>query len=442
MPLFMLFLLILLNAFFSASEMALISVNDNRIRQAAENGDKKAKKVQKLLSEPSAFLATIQIGVTLAGFLASALAAAEYAQRLSDYIVSLGWNNPPLVHALSVTLITLLLSYVSLVLGELVPKRLAMQHSQKFSYFAAPILIVLGKIALPFVKLLTFSTNIFVRLFGGNPNASEEEVTEEEIRMMVDVGQERGAIEDIERDLINNIFDFNDKKISDIMTHRTDIVGLPVDATLEETMQVINTERFSRIPVFEDSLDNIVGILHIKDMFEYLMPEAPEFNISAVMRKPFFVPESRDPHELLNDLRKTKNYIGVVIDEYGGTAGIITIEDLLEEIVGNIFDEYDDDEHEYDIIDENTYNFDGTIDIEEFMEITGASLELDEEIETLGGFIISHLGRIPDDGEQPEITTDGYKFKVQDVEEKRIMRVMVTRIPIASEQEDKEGKVE
>ncbi|MDF2986462.1 MAG: hypothetical protein K0R50_1972, partial [Eubacterium sp.] len=266
-----LLVLILLNAFFAASEIALISLNDNKIRLQAEEGDKKAKLLMNLLSEPSRFLATIQIGITLAGFLASAFASETFAEPLVKYLLEIGVPIPETwLKTAAMFVITIILSYFTLVLGELVPKRLAMKKAEPIARFVAKPLHLLSLVTSPFVKFLTVSTNFCVRLFGVDPNAEDEQVTEEEIRMMVDVGEEKGTIHETEKEMINNIFEFNNKTVSDIMTHRTEVGALPIDASLEEVTTFVNTEKYSRIPVYEDSIDNIVGVMHSKYLIQFL----------------------------------------------------------------------------------------------------------------------------------------------------------------------------
>ncbi|NLT95034.1 MAG: HlyC/CorC family transporter [Clostridia bacterium] len=430
--LLVLVVLILLNAFFAASEIAMISLNDNKLRVAAEEGDRKAQLIQKLLKEPSRFLATIQIGITLAGFLASAIASEAFADRLVKIILDRGMNVSALVlKPIIVVAITLILSYFTLVLGELVPKRLAMQNPEAMSKLAVKPLTYLAYITAPFVTFLTLSTNFFIKILGGDPNAvNETNVSEEEIRLMVDVGEEKGTIQEIEKEVINNIFDFDEKTASDIMTHRTEIVSVPIDLDLESIINIISEEEFSRIPVYENSIDNIVGILHVKDLVKLINKGSlkEEFNLKEILRRPLFVPEARRASDLFKDLQETKVHMAVVIDEYGGTAGIVTVEDLLEEIVGNIFDEYDyEEELEYEKIDENTFLFDGTISLDDVEKIINVKLPT-EEYDTLSGYLIGQLGKFPVEGEQPVVELDDITFKVEEVDEKRISRVKACRV--------------
>lgn len=421
-----LFLLVLLNAFFAASEMALISLNDTKIKVMAEDGNKKAKQLVKLLGEPSRFLATIQIGITLAGFLASAFAAESFADPIVTVLKE--YNLPISDGVLKVTtlvVITLILSYFTLVLGELVPKRIAMKKSEGIAFFAVGILSVLSKITAPIVKLLTVSTNFFVRLAGIDPNSDDDDVTEEEIRMMVDVGEERGAINEREKTMINNIFEFNNKTVSDIMTHRVDLFSIAVTIELEELISYIKDEKYTRIPVYEGTVDNIIGILHVKDLIFLINEESTEdFKVMDKIRKPYYVSTGKKIDELFVDLQKAKTHIAVVIDEYGGTAGIVTMEDLIEEIVGNIFDEFDEEEIEFKKIDDQTYEISGMISLDDLEELLDTDLPIDD-YDTLSGFLIGLIGNIPTMEDVQEIGYRHLKFKILDVSEKRIEKAIV-----------------
>lgn len=420
--LLLLMLLVALNAFFAATEIALISLNDNKIRYMAEEGNKKASLLIKILGEPSKFLATIQIGITLAGFLASAFAADTFAGPLVELIKK---TNLPISETVlknvSVILITIILSYFTLVFGELVPKRLAMKKAESISFFVVTPLRALSTITSPFVKLLTVSTNFIVRLFGIDPAAEEEMVTEEEIRMLVDVGEEKGAIDESEKEMINNIFEFDNKVVSDIMTHRTEIVGIPTSASIKDIIEIVKSAKFTRYPVYEDNIDDIIGILNIKDLIQ-LTEDRNQFDLNQIIRQPYYVPASKKADELFRELQSTKTHMAVVIDEYGGTAGIVTIEDLLEEIVGNIFDEYDEEEKEFEKLDENTFIISGVTSLDRVTEVLDVDLPVDD-YDTLSGFIIGQLGRIPEEGETPEVEFEEIVFKVEKVEEKRIARV-------------------
>ncbi|CAH0345375.1 hemolysin family protein [Bacillus sp. CECT 9360] len=421
--------LIILNAFFAASEIALISLNDNKIRLMAEGGHKKAKMLQNLLSEPSRFLATIQIGITLAGFLASAFAAGSFSGRLAEVLLELGVPlSESLLETISVVVITLVLSYFTLVVGELVPKRLALQKSEAIAFFAVTPLTILSKVSAPFVKLLTLSTNLIVRLFGVDPNAEDENVTEEEIRMMVDVGKEKGTIQEAEKVMINNIFEFDNKTVSDIMTHRTSIVAIPISFSLKETVQVANVEKYTRFPVYEENIDHIIGILHSKDLIQFVEnSDDGQFNLRDMIREPFYVLESQKIDHLFKEMQKNNVHMAIAIDEYGGTDGIVTIEDLIEEIVGNIFDEYDElviDDEEIRVLDENTYLIGGRTNLYEVEDLLKIELP-NQDYDTLSGFVIGQLGYIPNPDERPAVEYEDIVFTVEEMDDRRIIKVKV-----------------
>lgn len=419
-------ILIALNAFFAASEMALISLNDNKVKMMADDGDKKAKQLLKLLGEPSRFLATIQIGITLAGFLASAFAAESFADPLVSAIKRFNFNvSDDILKIITVMVITVLLAYFTLVLGELVPKRVAMKKSEGIAFFVVAPLMILSKITSPFVKLLTASTNFFVRLFGIDPNDVDDDVTEEEIRMLIDVGEEKGAIHESEKIMINNIFEFNNKIAADIMTHRMEIVSISASTKLIELVNLIEMEKYTRIPVYEESMDNIIGILHVKDLIPLINKESQEdFDLKDYIRKPIFVQESKKIDQLFIELQMAKTHIAFVIDEYGGIAGIVTLEDLVEEIVGNIFDEYDEEELEIKRLDDNTYEVSGMMSLDELEKPLGVELPLDE-YETFSGFVIGLIGRIPLKEEKIEIDYKNLRIEILDVTEKRIEKILV-----------------
>lgn len=429
LKLFLLVVLIFMNAFFAASEIALISLNDSKMKKLAEEGNKRAKQIVKLTGEPSKFLATIQVGVTVAGLLASAVAAESFSDPLTNWIMSLSptlAQMQDVVAGVVLVLLTLILSYFTLVFGELVPKRLAMQKAEALAMKVIGILIVVERCSRFFITFLTKSTNFFVKLFGGDPNATEDEVTEEEIRMMVDLGEEKGTIEVAEKEMIENVFDFNNTDISEAMTPRTDITAISKDTPLKEIIATIEREKFTRFPIYEGDVDNIVGFIHVKDMLSYMSnPENKKFSIDDVIRQVYYVPESKKTDETFRELQKNKMYMAVVIDEYGGTAGIVTMEDLIEEIVGNVFDEYDaEEENEFEKIDETTQMVEGTVSLLDVAKKFDKALPYDD-YDTLAGFIMGHLGIVPEEDEKPEFEFNGLLFKVEEVEEKRITKVKI-----------------
>lgn len=436
-----LFALIFVNAFFSMSEMAIVTLNDNKIDKMASEGNKKAKQIQKLTENTSSFLSTIQIGVTLAGFLTSATAAQSFAEMLANAIGKTAVVNVipvGVISGFSTVVITLVMSYFSLVLGELVPKKIAMNKPEKMAFMAAPILVFVAKITRPVVKFLALSTNGVLRLMGIDPHADEEVVTEEEIRMMVDVGGEKGVIEDTQIEMINNIFEFDDIDVADIMTHRTDMVCIDDDEPLSEAVRLSIENGFSRIPVFEEDPDDIVGVVYIKDFLKYVGTKLPEtMTVKDMMRPAYYVPETKRCGELFTEMTEKRVQMAVVIDEYGGTAGIVTLEDLLESIVGNIQDEYDQEDEEISIINDTVFEVDGITDIEEVEEHTGKTFP-EGDYDTIGGYIISVLGFLPEDGQMNEVIFENIKFTVLNVEERRIGKVKVEILPAEEKEEIEE----
>lgn len=438
-----LFALIFVNAFFSMSEMAIVTLNDNKIDKMAADGNKKAKQIKKLTESTSSFLSTIQIGVTLAGFLTSATAAQSFAGMLANAIAKTPIVNViPLgiINGFSTVVITLVMSYFSLVLGELVPKKIAMNKPEKMAFMAAPILTFVAKVTKPIVKFLALSTNGVLRLIGIDPHADEEVVTEEEIRMMVDVGGEKGVIEDTQIEMINNIFEFDDIDVADIMTHRTDMVCIDDDEPLSEAVKLSIENGFSRIPVFEEDPDDIVGIVYIKDFLKYVGTNLPKTKtVKDMMRPAYYVPETKRCGELFTEMTEKRVQMAVVVDEYGGTAGIVTLEDLLESIVGNIQDEYDQEDEEISIINDTTFEVDGITNIEEVEEHIGKTFP-EGDYDTIGGYIISVLGFLPQDGEMNEVTFENVKFTVLNVEERRIGKVKVEILPVEEKEEVEERR--
>ena len=426
-------ILILINAFFAATEIAFISLNDAKIEKQAKEGNKKAKQIKKMLREPSKFLATIQIGITLAGFLSSAFAADAFADDLAPMLQNLiplgltAWRN------ISIILITIILSYFSLIFGELVPKRLAMRNSEKIAFGTIGIIRTISIITAPFVKLLTASTNGVSKLFGIS-GTDEETVTEEEIRMKVDVGEEKGSIKEEERELINNVFEFNDKVVSEIMIHRKDIYAIDINSDIDNILKELDEYKYSRIPVYEENIDNIVGMLFIKDLLANVNKKE-KVKIAKIIREPYFVSENKPIDELFRDLQKNKHQLAIVLDEYGGTAGLVTMEDIIEELVGNIFDEYDEEEKEFEKIDDNTFLISGSVSIHDLRKILGVEIP-EGEYDTLSGYLIELLGRIPSDDEKPVIETKRVTYKIEDYEEKRILWVKACRNNVEEDNDD------
>ena len=415
-------ILILLNAYFAASEIAFISLNDAKIEKMAKDGNKKAKQIQSMLESPSKFLATIQIGITLAGFLSSAFASDAFAEKLApmlfDIMPFLSLN---IWKSISIIIITIILSFFTLVFGELVPKRLAMKHYEKISFATIGVIKTISTITLPFVKLLTFVTNAISKIFGVGEN-DEEEVTEEEIKMMVDQGKEKGTIKEEEKELIDNVFEFNDITVSEIMRHRKDIFAVDINISNEELAQELEEAqyRYSRIPVYDETIDEIKGILYVKDVLKNIKNK--NVKVKDLVKDAYFVSQNRLINEVFKELQKNKMQIAIILDEYGGTAGIITMEDILEELVGDIYDEYDNEEKEFEQIDENTYILTGSMPIYDVNKILDAKIP-EGDYDTISGYLQEELGRIPEDEEKPIIETKTVTYKIEQYEDKRIIKI-------------------
>lgn len=430
-------ILILLNAFFAASEIAFISLNDTKIEKQAKEGNRKAIQIEKMLNTPSKFLATIQIGITLAGFLSSAFASDTFAEKLAPVL----YNWMPFItlgvwKSISIIIITIILSFFTLVLGELVPKRLAMKHYEKIAFKTIGIIRVISVIASPFVKFLTFATNSISKLFGVGEN-EEETVTEEEIKMMVDEGEEKGTIEEDEKELINNVFEFNDITVSEVMTHRKDIFALDINISNEELLQELSKEeyRYSRIPVYDETIDEIKGILYVKDVLKNINKKT--FKVKNVVKDAYFVSQNRLINEVFKELQKNKVQIAIIVDEYGGTAGLITMEDIIEELVGDIYDEYDKEEKEFEEIDSNTFLLAGNMTIYDVNKLLDANIP-EGDYDTLSGFLQEELGRIPGDKEKPIIETEKVTYKIEKYKDKRILKVKACKNNIAEDKQNQE----
>ena len=377
--------LIFLNAVFASAEIAVISANDARLSKLEEEGNKNAAKLKRLTDQPAKFLATIQVAITLSGFLASAFAAENFSDKLVDWVIGMGYTAVPAstLNSIAVVLITLILSYFTLIFGELVPKRIAMKKADKLALAMAPMITVVSKVFAPIVWLLTASTNGILRLIGIDPNAEEDDVSEEEIRLMVDEGGQKGIIDVEEQEMINNVFEFDDLTVDEFATHRTDISLLWLDESVEEWANTIHESRHTKYPVCDETVDKIIGILDVKDFFR-LMDEPKERIIKDAVKPAYFVPESVHADVLFRQMKNTHNYFAVVLDEYGGMTGIVTMNDLLEQIVGDLDEEPTPEEEEPDIekIDSKTWKIQGGAELDEVADTLKIQLPI-EEYDTL-----------------------------------------------------------
>lgn len=421
-----LIVLILLNAYFAATEIAFISLNKTKIEKQANEGNKKARKIEKMLEKPSEFLATIQIGITLAGFLSSAFASDAFANILAPSLNKIfPMLSIQILKGISIVLITIILSFFTLVFGELVPKRLAMKYYEKISFSSINAIKFLSVITAPFVKVLSYTTNAISKIFGID-EAEKEIVTEEELKMLIDESEENGAIKQEEKEMIHNIFEFNDITVYEVMTHRTDVYAIEINSDINDIIKDLDDYKYSRIPVYEETIDNIKGILFVKDLLKYLHAKKT-VKIKNIIREAYFVSENKPINELFKNLQKSKMQMAIVVDEYGGTAGIVTMEDLLEEIVGNIFDEYDEIENDYTKIDDNTFLINGNVSINNLKKILQTDIP-EGEYETLSGYLINILGRLPKERENTIIETKQVNYKIEKCEDKRIVLVKACKI--------------
>ncbi|WP_423190487.1 hemolysin family protein [Alkalibacterium sp. f15] len=425
-----LIVLILVNGFFAASELAFVNLNDNKVKRMADKGDKKAQKLHQLISRPSLFLSTIQIGITLVGFLSSAFAADFFAEPMARALYDMGVPlSLNVLVTISIVMTTLVLSYFTLIFGELIPKQLALQKAETIANIAVGPVSLLAKISAPIVRFLSFSIKLIFKIFGADPNAESEEATEEDIRLLVDLGRERGTIHPVEKAMIENIFEFNDTTASAILTHRTDMVALSVDSKLYEIIGIINKYKFTRFPVYEEHIDNIVGILHVKDLFRYInLDKDIPFKLKDVMRAPRFVQESQTIDKIFAEMSKEHTHLAVVLGEFGGTQGIITIEDIIEEILGEITSESKkpkSDDNEIAQLSDHQYRVIGTCRLRD-LERTFNVVFPTGEYNTVRGFLINELGHIPSEGEKAETRYKHLTFEVEDINENRIESVLIT----------------
>lgn len=419
----LLFLLILTiaNAFFAGAEMATVSVNKNKIKIFAEDGNKNALLLQELLKEPTRFLSTIQVAITLSGFLASASAATSFSYPLSVIMTKLGI---PYGETIAIVLVTIILSFFTLVFGELVPKRIALQKAETISLFTVKPILFISKLTSPFIKFLSLSTNFILQILGMKAENLEENISKEEIKSMIEAGQANGVFNETEKEMINSIFEFDDILASEIMIPRTDVYSIKIDVPINEYLDELLATKHSRIPVYEEDIDNIIGILYIKDLILEARNKGFEnINIRSILHKPYLVPESKNIDTLFKEMQKSKKYIAILIDEYGGFSGIVTMEDLVEEVMGNIDDEYDDSEPKLEKIDNHTYLIDGLYSIDNLIENLDINI-ISKNHNTISGYLINLLGEIPDDTFlNKEIKVNNIIFKIKNIKENRIDKI-------------------
>ena len=422
--LLLLIFLTLVNAFFASAEMAAVSVNKNKIKILAENeGNKKAELILKLLEEPTKFLSTIQVAITLSGFLASASAATSFSKPLGKLLAQWGIGYP-YNENISLVFVTIILSYFTLVFGELVPKRIALQKAEFISLFSVKIILTVSKITSPFIKLLSLSTNFVLHLLGMKDEKLEENISKEEIKSMIEAGQANGVFNETEKEMINSIFEFDDITAGETMIARTDVYMVNIDIPVSEYIDELLSKKYARVPVYQKTTDNIIGILHMKDVvIEARKNGFENVDIKGILHKPYLAPESKKIDELFKDMQKNKKSMAIIIDEYGGFAGIITMEDLVEEVMGEIEDEHDISSPQITKIDKFTYMVNGLISLDELNEKFGIDIE-SKGYNTLSGYITSIIGAVPNKTyEGKELDTDKLRLKIEKTKENRVEKV-------------------
>lgn len=428
------FTLIIVNAVFACAEIAVISMNDTRMAKLAAAGDKSAMRLVKLTSQPARFLSTIQVGITFAGFLGSAFAADNFSERLVRWLVQSGVQIPErTLDTIAVIVITLILSYFTLVLGELVPKRIAMRKAEKLALSISGFIYFISRVFAPLVWFLTVSTNILLRLFGIDPHAADEAVTEEEIRMMVDEGSEKGTIDMEEKVMIQNVFEFDDKTAREVMTHRTEVSLLWLDESVEQWEKTIIESRHNIYPICDETTDDIIGVLSSKEYFR-IKDKTRENILKTAVKPAYFVPESVRADILFRNMKKSRQHFSIVLDEFGGMNGIVTMNDLLEELVGDLEDDETVPEEPVPIerVDSQTWKIRGIAPLGDVVEQLGIVLP-EDDYDTFGGFVFGRLGYIPDDGSTPELEEFGLHIKITEIKEHQLEKAIVCLLQQSSE---------
>lgn len=430
---------IALNAVFASAEIAVISMNDSKLAKLAAEGNKRAIRLARLTSQPSRFLSTIQVAITLSGFLGSAFASENFSDMLTDWLLSLGVPIPAkTLNTISMVVITIILSYFTLIFGELVPKRVAMRKAESLALGMATLLSTIAKLCTPIVAFLTLSTNAVLRLLGIDPNAEDDEVSEEEIRMMVDAGSEKGAIDHQEKEFIQNVFEFDDLTAGEIATHRTEITLLWLEESMEDWKNTIYNSRHTLYPICDESADDIVGILNAKDYFR-LEDKSRESIMKNAVKPAYFVPENVKADVLFRNMKHTRNNLAVVLDEYGGMSGIITMNDLLEQLVGEFSDDetIEDEILPIEPIDSKTWKIHGSASLDDVSKALGVSLTY-EDCDTFNGLVFGALGTVPQDGSVVEVETPELMIKVTDIQDHQVETAIVCLKDPAPAPEDEE----
>lgn len=422
LQLILIVVLTMLNAFFASAEMALVSLNKNRVKSQAETGDKKAIMLAKLVDDPSKFLATIQVGITLAGFFSSASAATSIATRLESV-----FGGSSFAKELSIIVVTIVLSYITLVFGELYPKRLALQKSEKIARVSVRPIMAVGVVLRPFVKFLSFSTDILVKLTRMEKNTDNEKMTREEMQLLIETGRRDGVIEVEELQMLRGVFEMDNKYAREVMVPRTDAFMVDAETESEVLCDALLNENFSRVPVYTGDQDSVLGILHMKDFFAEARKSGFEnINVKSLVKDAYFAQETMFIDDLLKNMQRTRNQMAILMDEYGGVAGIVTVEDLLEEIVGEIDDENDVFSDEVKKIDENTFIVEGRMPLDDFNKMFHVELP-SRGVDTVAGFVLTLTGTIPEEDDEVVVEYGTLRFTVEEMNDARLVSVRVEK---------------
>ncbi len=423
-------LIIVLIALFNAAEVALVVVSDSKVNEDVLNENKSALKIQKFTNHSKRYLLSIQIMITMLTLVNGAIALDTFYTGVMQLFNNLAWLKP-----IAMFVILFVLLFIQLVFARSIPRRLANKHTNAIAYQLIGFIHLIYSILLPVTWLLHKASMVFGRFFALSPDEGERKMTEEEIRTLVEVSSKSGNIDENESEMIQNIFDFSDTTVEEIMTHRTEISALDIKSSRKQIIEYVQNERFTRFPVFEKDIDHIIGTIHVKDLLKFLDNHEEKFSLKSLLRDPYFVPDSKRTSELFKEMQQQKNHIAIVLDEYGGTAGIVTIEDLIEEIVGNIFDEYDEDEEEIKQIDNMTYEIDGLTNIDDVEDTIEAGLPV-EDFDTIGGFILGQLGRFPEKNEKVKFEFNLFIFEVLETNDNVISKVKVTKPELKYEEDE------
>jgi Hemolysins and related proteins containing CBS domains len=415
--------------FLKVLETAYIEININKIKFAAEDGDERYSVLHEHLKKIDSLTASIEFGAILCCLGATIVSVKTFLQPIAEIIAGFGVDKSVAIFFAGV-LIMVVLAMLLLLFGILLPQKIGTRYCENMVFSTIKHITIISAVLSPAVMVCLGLSHVLGKALDINPREEDDNVTEEEIRILVDAGEDNGAIDENEKEMINNIFEFNNTIVGDIATHRTDIVAVGLNATLEDIIILINEEKFSRIPVYDENIDDIIGFFRVRDLLKFYGDgsNGKNFCLNNIILEPYFVPFSKKTDELFEDMQKNKVQMAIVVDEYGGTAGIVTMEDLIEEIVGNIFDEYDVDDEEIREIDENTFFVKGTTQIDEVEELFDVEFENHDYYDTIGGFLIGQLGRIPDEKERPKITVGNVEFKVEKIDEKRIELIKIHKI--------------